>query len=167
MTTVTPSFDGRFAMLTALAYRVAYRLLGDKGEAEEVAQETLARALARWASIAGHDEPWVVRVATNLAIGRSRRRRPTVAFDERHGGVGPGADIHALERIGLSEAMARLSRRQRQVLALRCLADLPERDVAAAMKTSVGSVKQHTHRALRRLRVDLAPLPLVPEFEDA
>lgn len=117
--------------------------------------------------MASHDEPWVARVATNLAIGRWRRRRPTVTFEDRHAGICAGLEAVVLERLGLVEALSRLPRRQRQVLALRYLADLPEREVAAAMKTSVGSVKQHTHRALARLRIDLAPFPLTPEVDDA
>src|SRR3954463_11023235 len=150
------SFDERFDVLARIAYRVAFRLLGNRADAEEIAQETLARALARWHSVSGHDEPWVTRVATNLAIGRLRKRRPTTAFDEAHGGPAPVADAHALERLTLADAISRLPRRQREVVALRYLADLPEREVAALMRTSVGSVKKHSSRALDRLRLDLA-----------
>src|SRR4051794_30419053 len=151
-----PSFDERFDPLARIAYRVAFRLLGNRADAEEIAQEALARALARWSAVAGYDEPWVARVATNLAIGRVRRRRPTIEFDDAHARVAPTSDSHSLERLGLVDAIARLPRRQRQVIALRYLADLPERDVAAAMRTTVGSVKQHTHRALQQLRFDIA-----------
>jgi RNA polymerase sigma factor (sigma-70 family) len=153
-----PNFDERFEPLARIAYRVAYRLLGNRADAEEVAQEALARALSRWSSVAGHDEPWVARVATNLAIGRLRKRRPTVAFDDATDprSLGVASDAHALERLGLADALARLPRRQRQVVTLRYLADLPERDVAALMHTSVGSVKKHSHRALHRLRFDIA-----------
>ena len=73
----------------------------------------------------------------------------------------------ALERVGLIEAIARLPRRQREAISLRYLADLSEREVAAAMHTTVGSVKQHTYRALARLRVDLAPIVLATEADDA
>lgn len=161
------SFDDRFEALATVAYRVVYRLLGDRSDAEEVAQEALARAFARWPTVSRHDEPWVARVATNLAIGRWRRHRPTIAFEDAHGTASLDLDAHVLERLGLIDALARLPRRQREVLALRYLADMPERDVAAAMNTSIGTVKQHTHRALRRLRHDLAPLTLTPEVDDA
>jgi RNA polymerase sigma-70 factor (sigma-E family) len=161
------TFDDRFTALAAVAYRVAYRLLGSRMEAEEVAQEALARAYVRWRSVSDHDEPWVARVATNLAIGRWRRRKPTVVFEDEHGHLSPGPDALALERVGLIEALSSLPKRQREAIALRYLADLSEREVAAAMHTSVGSVKQHTHRALARLRVDLAPIVLAPEADDA
>lgn len=82
MTMTGGTFDERFDALSAIAYRVAYRLLGDRGEAEEVAQEALARAYARWRKVADYDKPWVARVALNLALGRTRRRRPQFSFDE-------------------------------------------------------------------------------------
>jgi RNA polymerase sigma factor (sigma-70 family) len=161
------TFDDRFDALALIAYRVSFRLLGDRSAAEEVAQETLARALVRWPSVSGHDEPWVARVATNLAIGRWRRRRPTVPLDGNQGAGSSSFDAHLLERLGLLEALSRLPRRQRDVLALRYLADMPEREVAAILNTSVGTVKQHTHRALARLRRELAPASLTPEVDDA
>lgn len=165
MTEAEASFDDRFGVLVAVAYKVAFRLLGNRPEAEEVAQEALARALIRWPKISGHAEPWVARVATNLAIGRFRRSRPNVPFEERHASVIPGSDTASVERMHLVSALRRLPTRQRDAVALRYLADLPQREVAAAMRTSVGSVKQHTSRALKRLRLDLAPLP--PEPDDA
>ena len=167
MTTMGVSFDDRFAALAAVAYRVAYRLLGDRSDAEEIAQEALARAYVRWRKVSDHDEPWVARVATNLAIGRWRKRKPTIVFEDELGAPTPGPDALALERIGLIEAIARLPRRQREAITLRYLADLSEREVAEAMHTTVGSVKQHTYRALARLRVDLAPIVLATEADDA
>ena len=161
-----PDFDDRFEALAAIAYRVAFRMLGDRGDAEEVAQEALARAYARWPKVAGHAEPWVARVATNLAIGRWRKRRPTVPLPDGHGTAGPDDPTAAmLERYGLVESLRRLPRRQREVVVLRYIADLPEREVAAALRTSVGTVKSTNHRALARLRADLAPA-LVPAEED-
>jgi DNA-directed RNA polymerase specialized sigma24 family protein len=50
-----------------------------------------------------------------------------------------------------------LSRRQREVVALRYLADLPETDVARALGCSVGTVKQHASRGLAALRAALGP----------
>jgi len=162
------TFDERFDVLSCAAYRVAYRILGSRADAEEVAQEALARALARWDSVADHDFAWVARVTTNLAIGRwRRRRRPTVVFERGYGGVHDDTDQHALERLGLVEAIARLPRRQREAIALRYLADLSERDAATAMNTTVGSVKQHAHRALARLRLDLPATTANPEADDA
>jgi RNA polymerase sigma-70 factor (sigma-E family) len=148
-------FDEQFDALATIAHRVAFRILGDRSDAEEVAQEAMARAYARWRSVAGHAEPWVARVATNLAIGRWRKRRPALPLDRTDGRVGDDAMGLALERHGLVAALTRLPRRQREVVVLRYLADLPEQAVAEQLGTSVGSVKQHAHRATARLRQDL------------
>jgi RNA polymerase sigma factor (sigma-70 family) len=164
--TTSPGFDHRFEALTAIAYRVGYRLLGDREEAREVAQEAMARAFARWRRIAGYDEAWVARVSTNLAIDRYRRRRPTIPLDELAVGLSADHATTALERHGLVHSLRKLPRRQREVVVLRYLADLPERDVASLLGTTVGSVKQHAHRALSRLRSDLAPAFAAQEIDD-
>jgi RNA polymerase sigma-70 factor (sigma-E family) len=147
-------FNAAFPDLAAIGYRVAFRILGDRSDAEEVTQEALARAYARWAAVADHAEPWVATVAANLAIGRWRKRRPSVPMVPEHGSA-VAADSLVLERLGLVAALRRLPRRQREVVVLRYLADLSEADVAAQLSTSVGSVKQHAHRGLARLRHEL------------
>lgn len=153
-------YDERFDALAAIAYRVGYRVLGDRGDAQDVAQEAMARAYARWPSVAGHAEPWVARVATNLAIGRWRKRRPSLPLlstdpGDPAAGATPDDQARALERHGLVAALVRLPRRQQEVVVLRYLADLPERAVAEQLGTTVGSVKQHAHRAMARLRQEL------------
>jgi len=148
-------FDAAFPALAAIAHRVAFRILGDRSDAEEVTQEALARAYARWSSVGGHAEPWVATVAANLAIGRWRKRRPTVPLSAAHGGPTGGADPAMLERLGLVTALRRLPKRQREVVVLRYLADLSEAQVADQLETSIGSVKQHAHRGLARLRIEM------------
>ncbi len=165
------SFEARFTVLAALSYKVGYRLVGDRAEAEDLAQEALARAYASWRKVVGHDEAWVTRVTTNLAIGRWRRNRRLV--DDRGGergaergngdggrGRGPERPGWArtvpppdpLDRVELVAALRSLPRRQREVVALRYLADLPEAEVAASLGCSTGTVKQHAHRGLAALR---------------
>jgi RNA polymerase sigma factor (sigma-70 family) len=164
-----PSFEERFDALAAISYKVAYRLVGDRAEAEDLAQEALARAYASWRKVSGYDEAWVIRVTTNLAIGRWRKERRTVASadvpalarrgrpeDERPGrrhlvGVTERqADV--AERLELMAALRALPRRQREVVALRYLADMPEAAVVAALGCAPGTVKQHAHRGLAALR---------------
>lgn len=146
------SFEDRFDELARLAYRVAYRLLGDQGEAQDVAQEALARAYLRWRRVAGYAEPWVVRVSTNLALGRIRKRRPLEARREAVAVFEPSL----ASRLDLVELMESLPRRQREVVALRYLADMSEVDVSRLLGCSVGTVKRHAHRGVSRLRVTLA-----------
>ena len=73
------SFDEAFPDLAAVAYRVAYRLLGNRAEAEDVAQETLARAFVRWRRIRDHAVPWVARVAANLVLDQLRAKARATA----------------------------------------------------------------------------------------
>ena len=84
---VPRSFELAFADLYRLAYRVAYRHPRDRAEAEDIAQEALARATLRWASLHYRPEGWISRVASNLAVDRYRRRRrePVIATGpDRH-----------------------------------------------------------------------------------
>jgi DNA-directed RNA polymerase specialized sigma24 family protein len=69
------SFAAALPDLFRLAYRVAFKILGDRGDAEDVAQETLARALVRWRALRNRPYGWVSHVASNLAIDRYRKRR--------------------------------------------------------------------------------------------
>jgi RNA polymerase sigma factor (sigma-70 family) len=148
------TFDERFLPLVTIAHRVAFRILGSRAEAEDVAQETLARAYLRWSTIEDHAEPWVARVAANqaLKIWRRRERKPT----REPSGPGVDTDALTLTRIGLAHALRTLPRRQREVLVLRYLADLTEEAVAAYLGCATGTVKQHAHRGLSKLRLLLA-----------
>ena len=152
------SFEDRFAVLAALGYKVAYRLTGDRAESEDLAQEALARAYLRWRKVAAYDEAWVARVTTNLAIGRWRKHRRVVVTGTGEPAFGrfpaPAAGADPLDRIELVRVLRSLPRRQREAVALRYLADLPEADVAAWLGCSVGTVKTHTHRGLAALRRD-------------
>src|SRR5580704_18710180 len=78
-----PSFEEVFPVLIRDAYRVAYRLLGDRGEAEDVAQEACARVYSRWATVRDHAEPWCVRVASNLALDLLRARTRALKRNDR------------------------------------------------------------------------------------
>ena len=149
--TIDLVFEEAFEDLYLRAYGVAYQLLGRRSEAEDVAQETLARAFVRWRKVRSYAEAWVVRVAGNLAIDAWRRRQrvDTDADTERRTASAPGPDG---QRVDLHRALDALSRRQREVIVLRFLADLPEADVARALGCSVGSVKQHASRGLAALR---------------
>jgi RNA polymerase sigma-70 factor (ECF subfamily) len=145
------TFDDQFEELTGLAYRLGFRILGNRAEAEEVAQEAMIRAYTRWRTVRGYPRPWVSRVATNLAIGVLRKRRVPPAGAEV---TADGADL-ALERMELQRHLLSLPRRQREVVALRYLADLSEADVARGLGCSVGAVKRHARRGLEAMRISL------------
>ena len=147
------TFDEAFAELFDLAYRVAFRILGSREDATDVAQEALARAERRWSRLADHPQGWVATVSSNLAIGiwRRTRRQWAVSVPE----AGQVADGRVAERLDLVRALRSLPRRQRQVVVLRYLADRPEAEVATLLGCSVGSVKTHATRGLAALRAGL------------
>jgi RNA polymerase sigma-70 factor (sigma-E family) len=151
MTLPESDFEGHFDDLARLAYRVAYRLLGSRPDAEDVAQEALARASVRWRKVGPYADAWVTRVATNRALGLIRRRRPNPrsALPRPEPGQ-ESADLG--ERAAMVAALLALPRRQREVLALRYLADLSEAQTAESLGCSVGSVKQHASRGLAAMR---------------
>jgi RNA polymerase sigma-70 factor (ECF subfamily) len=142
-------FEEAFDGLYGVAYRVAYRLTGERAEAEDVAQEALARAYSRWRRVDDYAEAWVSKVSANLAVDMWRRtNRPAVGTPPASRDIGHDA----ADRIDLHEALRTLPRRQQEVLVLRYLADLPEQDVARALGCSAGTVKQHASRGLHALR---------------
>src|SRR5437016_14685023 len=83
----TTRFDDAYPGLYRSAYRVAFRLLGVREEAADLAQESCARAYLHWGKVAGYEHPeaWVARFAGNRAIDppprspRACRRAPTVS----------------------------------------------------------------------------------------
>jgi RNA polymerase sigma-70 factor (ECF subfamily) len=147
-------FEEAFDSLFRRAFVVGRRVLGEPAAAEDVAAEALARAFAHWRRIGDQPwrEGWVVRVATNLALDAARRGNRM--SDEQIADQGVEDDDVAV-RLALVEAMARLPRRQREVVSLRHLAGLSEAETAEALRVSTGSVKTHLHRAIRSLRTRL------------
>ena len=147
------TFEEAFDDCYRVAYRAAFRLLGTRDDAHDAAQEAMTRAYVRWRRIHEYAEAWAARVATNLAIDvvRKRARVATAA-------PAGAADDRLEERLDLVNALARLPRRQRDVVALRFLADRTEDDVARALGISIGSVKQHAHRGLEALRQSMTPV---------
>jgi RNA polymerase sigma factor (sigma-70 family) len=148
---VARGYDESFDAMFATAYRVAYRILGSRDAASDVASETLAKAWLSWGRIHGYAAAWVARVSANTALSVVRRRdvRERLRLSRARQPVD-----HVELRHDLVRALRKLPERQRQVLVLRYLADLPELEVAVALGCSVGTVKQHAHRALRALRSD-------------
>jgi DNA-directed RNA polymerase specialized sigma24 family protein len=144
-------FEVAFPRLLRRAHAVGARILRDRTLAEDIAAETLTRAVVRWPRVQRMRSPdaWVTRVATNLAIDAIRRDRRS---RQAHGPI-PAVTPPAIgARMELQDAIGQLPRRQREVVALRFLVDLSESDVASVLGISVGSVKTHAHRALQRLR---------------
>jgi RNA polymerase sigma factor (sigma-70 family) len=145
-------FDEAFDRLFHIAYRSAFRLLGSREDAEDVAIEALARAAIRWRRLLPEPDPWVTTVSVNLSIDLLRRRKRAPSPDQ--GPATSTLDGLVERRIDLARDLERLPRRQRDTIVLRFFVDLTEEETAKALGVSIGTVKQHTSRALARLRRD-------------
>ncbi|WP_129337901.1 SigE family RNA polymerase sigma factor [Cellulomonas endophytica] len=154
-----PDHEAEFVAFVAASSgplgRTAWLLCGDRHTAEELVQAALVRTYLRWPTARERDPlAYARRTLVNLRISGWRRRRREVLVDpsavpERT--VGHGADAHA-ERDRLVRALAALTPRQRRVVVLRHVEDLPEREVADLLGVSVGTVKSTASRALAVLR---------------
>lgn len=129
---------------------------GEEELAWECAQEALGRACARWGRVREMQRPggWVLVVAMNLAKRRLRRRRRRhQAVQQARGRRADDAETgDAAEAVAVRQAVAELPARQRQVVALRFVADLDVAQTAEVMGCRPGTVKALTHQALAALR---------------
>jgi len=140
--------------------RTAWLLCGDAHLADELVQQALTRTYLKWATARQGDPlAYARRVLANLRIDlwRKRRREVLTAPAELPEGAGsrPAADRHAdhhADRDRLVRALATLSTRQRRIVVLRHLVGLTEREVAADLGVSVGTVKSTASRGLAQLR---------------
>jgi RNA polymerase sigma factor (sigma-70 family) len=103
--------------------------------------------------VADYATPFALRVVTNLAIDSLRREKLARRILPR-----PESAEENPDRVDLQRALFELPRRQRRVVVLRYVCDLPESEVAAALGCSVGTVKSHASRGLATLRRLLTPV---------
>jgi RNA polymerase sigma-70 factor (sigma-E family) len=137
--------------------RTAYLLTGDHHLAEDLLQNALAKAAARWPRLrSGSPEAYVRRVLYTEHVSGWRRRRlreflSSSPPEQLRGDGGDPADGVAT-RIAVEAALARLSRGQRAVVVLRYFEDLTEAQTAQVLGVRVGTVKSQARDALARLR---------------
>jgi RNA polymerase sigma factor (sigma-70 family) len=159
-------------------YTIALRLLGDRRDAEEVAQDALVRA---YRAMRGYPSeriaalklrPWLASIAVNLARNRRRRhddRQPPspleamldAGFDppaDGRGGPALAADRRETQR-ELAAALLRLTPAVRSAIVLRHVDGLSVAEAAEALGRPEGTVKAQVHRGLRELRVLLEAEP--------
>ena len=159
MTATDDEFRGLVNVHSSMVFSVALRLVGDRGLAEEVAQDVFLE-LHNWLprlESADHVKYWLRRVATHRATDALRRRkvRPEGASEEwdekfdrpRAEGGHCGPMGVAMERMLLS-----LPESQRTVLVLRYGEDLSPEEIARTTGDPVATVKSHLQRGLQLLR---------------
>jgi RNA polymerase sigma-70 factor (sigma-E family) len=134
--------------------RVGYLLTGDWDQAEELAQEAMARTFAAWSRIRGYDRP--AAYARKVLINRHRSLLRRAVVEARHALTSRPQQWHEPDVGGddlvLWQALQQLPARQRTAIVLRYYLDLPEAEVARLLGVPVGTVKSLVHRGLARLR---------------
>ena len=138
---------------------VAYLILRDRLEAEDVVIETLLTAFERGGSIREERalRAWLLRVATNEALGRRRRTARLVRLEVAPDAAGP-RDLasDSSTRLTLLDGVDALPMQMRAAVVLRYYADLSVDEIAAALGKSPNTVKAQLQTALDRLRTHLA-----------
>lgn len=150
--------------LAPMALRVAARMLGDRTEAEDVAQEAMLRLwriAPAWRQGEAKVSTWLYRVTANLCTDRLRRRGRSVALDAvaepEDGRPGAVAGLIEADRASaLDAALAALPDRQRQAVVLRHLEGLTNPEIAGIMEIGVEAVESLTARGKRALVAALA-----------
>jgi RNA polymerase sigma-70 factor (ECF subfamily) len=140
---------------------VAYLILRNGADAEDVLMDTLLAALDRGSTLrdATAMRRWLLKIATNLALGRQRRFGRVTWL--RVAPEAPGPTVDTTEHVALLQGLATLPLRSRAAVVLHYYADLPVADVAAVMGTSQNTVKTQLRTGLARLRdaLDSSVLP--------
>lgn len=138
--------------------RMAYLMVGDQGDAEDLVQECLVQVARRWPRVRSMRLPGAYsrRVLFNLILDGSRahaRRQQELGDEGAQDQASSDARLaHAEERLELVDALAGLPDRQRAVLVLRYFADLPEAEIATILECAPGTVKSSASRGLSSLR---------------
>lgn len=146
------------AFVRASGPRLLYaaRLLtDDHGRAEDVVQSALERVAQNWSRINRSPEAYARRAVANAAHDAHRRRRARPP--EVHAAEGSAVPVRdATSTVDLRDELVRVLRelpqRQREVLVLRFILDLGERETADALGIAIGTVRSTGSRALVRLR---------------
>lgn len=156
-------------------YQVCYRMLGNKEEAEDAAQEAFIKA---YIHLHTYDQKrkfstWLYRIATNLCIDRIRKKKPDYYLDAAVPGT-DGLDMYSqlsvdellpeeeLERMELQERIqyeiSRLPDKYRAVIILKYIEELPLQEISDILDIPLGTVKTRVHRGREALRKQLGDL---------
>lgn len=146
-----------FADFYAANYRTVYlavwAVLGDRGRADELAQEAFTRLVPRWRKVSRYENPqaWIRTVALRLASNHRQRRstqREVMTNGEELARISDAVaprDDEGSRR--LDAAMQQLPYPMRAVVVLHYLLDLPVTEIAELTGSPVNTVKTRLHRA--------------------
>jgi RNA polymerase sigma-70 factor, ECF subfamily len=167
-------FEEEALELSDQVYRVARRLAGSREEAEDLMQETYARAFRSWQQYqAGTNlRAWLLRILTNLNIDRGRRvqRQPDLQpleegdyflynrLESTLGDENPDEErvIERLSQNSVVDALAEVPHDFRDVVVLVDIGDFSYADAAQILDIPIGTVMSRLHRGRRALKQNLA-----------
>jgi RNA polymerase sigma-70 factor (ECF subfamily) len=167
-------FEEEALDLSDQVFRVARHLVGSREEAEDLMQETYARAFRSWRSYTPGTNlrAWLLRILTNLNIDRGRRqqRTPQMTSIDEHGdyylydklveGEGEPPDeervIAKLSQGSIVDALAHVPHDFRDVLVLVDIGEFSYAEAAQILDIPIGTVMSRLHRARRILKGELA-----------
>jgi RNA polymerase sigma-70 factor (ECF subfamily) len=160
-----------FRRYRQVAYRVAYRLLGNDADALDAVQEGFIKALTNLNGFEGRStfKTWLLRVVSNasLDLGRQRGRKETLSLDairandpeqiipQNESNPTENLEREDLRRL-LDLALATLPEAQRQTFVLHAEAELSYREVAETLQISIGTVMSRLFYARQKLRAFLS-----------
>ena len=155
---------------TPMLFAVAWRMLGDAAEAEDVVQEAMTKAwvkAASWTPVGGGLGGWLRRIATNLCIDRQRKRAfvsdaeiPERADDS------PSADVlidEARRQAAVAAAMQALPDRQRAAIVLTYYEGVSNAEAAAVLGIGVKALESLLVRARQGLSRSLVQMGMLQE----
>ncbi len=159
-----------FIRYRGVAYRVAYRLLGNEADAMDAVQDGFAKVLVHVKGFQGRStfKTWLLRIVTNTALdlGRQRGRREAQSLEAMAPSVREDQEPRLLEDAGLGlhredmrqaiqHALAQLPETQRRTFVLHAEAEMSYREVAQVLGISVGTVMSRLYYARQKLRAHL------------
>jgi len=164
-------FEEEALELADQVYRVARRLVSTREEAEDLVQETYARAFRAWRSYTPGTNlrAWLLRILTNLNIDRGRREQRTpdiesidneefALFRKLDDGAAEEDVEHLVERLSqdaVVQALSAVPHHFREVIVLVDIGDFTYQDAAQILDIPIGTVMSRLHRGRRILKREL------------
>lgn len=140
----------------AAVFTVCYRVLGNREDAEDAAQEAFVRAYGKLESFEGRSsfKTWMLRLATNVSLNELGKRKGSYPEDTRPGPApNPETELLRSEAIaGVHEALQHLKPEHRAAVVLRDLRELSYAEVAEALAVPEGTAKGWAHRGRLKLK---------------
>ena len=165
-------FEEEVLELSDQVYRVARRLVPTREEAEDLVQETYARAFRSWRSYTPGTNlrAWLFRILTNLNIDRGRREQRAPAsqpleegdyflYNSLEAETGSEDEERIVERLsqdGIVDALSAVPHDFRDVIVLVDIGDFTYQDAAQILDIPIGTVMSRLHRGRRILKRELA-----------